>query len=169
MTAAFVSYARSDEVHAKRVAEGLRNEGYEVWRDDEIPPHRAYTDVIEERLKAARAVVVLWSAEAGKSQWVRAEAEAARSAGTLVQATLDGAFPPMPFNQIQCADLTDWRDGRESRGWAKLIESVAALAGKAAGVPAQRSRSKSAEVSVCAPAAWPITPPNVRPVGMLRV
>jgi adenylate cyclase len=149
MTAAFVSYARSDEVHAKRVAEGLRNEGYEVWRDDEIPPHRAYTDVIEERLKAARAVVVLWSAEAGKSQWVRAEAEAARSAGTLVQATLDGAFPPMPFNQIQCADLTDWRDGRESRGWAKLIESVAALAGKAAGVPAQRSRSKSAEVSVC--------------------
>ncbi|MFP5354524.1 MAG: Ig domain-containing protein, partial [Gemmatimonadota bacterium] len=40
--------------------------------------------------KSASAVVVLWSAEAAKSQWVRAEADAARSAGSLIQATLDG-------------------------------------------------------------------------------
>ena len=49
-----------------------------VWRDDELPAHRAYAEVIEERLKSAKAVVVLWSAEAAKSQWVRAEADAAR-------------------------------------------------------------------------------------------
>src|SRR5919107_259762 len=105
MADVFVSYARPDELQAKRVVEALRADGYHVWRDDELPAHRAYSEVIEERLKSAKAVVVLWSAEAAKSQWVRAEADTARNAGTLVQATLDGTLPPMPFNQVQCADL----------------------------------------------------------------
>src|SRR3982751_3873474 len=111
MSEIFISYSRSDEDQAKSVADALRSSGYEVWRDDELPAHRAYADVIEERLKAAVAVVVLWSAEAAKSQWVRAEADAARSAGTLIQASVDGSIPPMPFNQIQCADLHGW-DGK---------------------------------------------------------
>ena len=129
MSQVFVSYARPSEPQAQRVAETLRAAGYEVWRDDELPAHRAYSDVIEERLKLANAVVVLWTAEAVKSQWVRAEADAARSAGILVQVTVDGTLPPMPFNQTQCANLQDW-DGRvEAAGWRKLIASVAALAG----------------------------------------
>ena len=105
MADVFVSYARPDEPHAKRVADALREQGYRVWRDDELPAHRAYAEVIEERLKSAQAVVVLWSAGAAKSQWVRAEADVARSRGILVQAALDGTVPPIPFNQIQCADL----------------------------------------------------------------
>jgi adenylate cyclase len=129
MSDVFVSYARPDEPQAKRVAGALRSLGYEVWRDDELPAHRAYSEVIEERLKLAKAVVVLWSAEAARSQWVRAEADAARSAGTLVQALLDGTIPPMPFNQIQCADLQDWNGSAETHGWRKLAASVAALAG----------------------------------------
>ena len=110
----FVSYARSDEQTAARVAQCLSDAGYQVWRDDQLPAHRAYAEVIEERLKGAKAVIVLWSAEAARSQWVRAEADAARIAGTLVQASLDGSLPPMPFNQIQCADLhaLDRRGGR---------------------------------------------------------
>jgi adenylate cyclase len=130
MSDVFVSYARPDEPQAKRVADALRALGYEVWRDDELPAHLAYADVIEERLKSAKAVVVLWSAEAARSQWVRAEADAARSAGTLVQALLDGNIPPMPFNQIQCADLKEWDGAADSPGWKKLVASVAALAGK---------------------------------------
>ena len=123
----FISYARSSEEQAKRVGEALRDAGYSVWRDDELPAHRAYSDVIEERLKSAKAVVVLWCADSGKSHWVRAEADAAREAGTLVQATLDSALPPMPFNQIQCADLKDWKGDTSSPGWRKLEASVAAL------------------------------------------
>lgn len=98
MAEVFVSYARPDEPQATRVAETLRAEGYAVWRDDELPAHRDYAEVIEERLRSAKAIVVLWSAEAAKSQWVRAEADAARGAGSLAQATLDGSIPPLPFN-----------------------------------------------------------------------
>ncbi len=129
MADVFVSYARVDEPQAERVAEALRADGYRAWRDDELPAHRAYADVIEERLKSAKAVIVLWSAEAAKSQWVRAEADAARELGTLIQATLDGGVPPMPFNQIQCAALTDWDGDRDAPGWRKLVASVQALAG----------------------------------------
>ena len=146
MSDVFVSYARSDEPQAKRVAEALRALGYDVWRDDELPAHRAYSEVIEERLKSARAVVVLWSADAAKSQWVRAEADAARSFGTLVQAILDGNIPPMPFNQIQCADLSGWDGVAETPGWKKLVASVAALAG--VNPPAQKAAQRR-QTSIC--------------------
>ncbi|HEY4071025.1 MAG TPA: TIR domain-containing protein [Sphingomicrobium sp.] len=129
MSDVFISYARPDEAAAVRVAEMLRADGYNVWRDDELPAHRAYADVIEERLKSAKAVIVLWSAEAAKSQWVRAEADTARSAGTLIQASLDGNIPPLPFNQIQCADLGGWNGNIEAPGWGKLKASIRALAG----------------------------------------
>ena len=125
----FISYARSSEGLANRAAEALREAGYSVWRDDELPAHRSYAEVIEERLKSAKAVVVLWSAEAAKSQWVRAEADTARGTGTLVQASVDGTLPPIPFNQIQCADLKDWDGNTDSLGWQKLESSVAALVG----------------------------------------
>ena len=108
MSDIFISYARPNEALAKQASEALRAAGYNVWRDDELPAHRAYSDVIEERIKGAKAVLVLWSNDAVRSQWVRAEADAARELGTLVQVSIDGSLPPMPFNQIQCADLFGW-------------------------------------------------------------
>src|SRR3954453_3081881 len=147
MSHVFISYARSDEPIARLVADELREGGFEVWRDDELPAHRAYADVIEERINGARAVVVLWSAEATKSHWVRAEADTARSRLTLVQATLDGTTPPMPFNQIQTADLKGWDGQRTAAGWRKLIASVSELAGSPdAAAP---SRPSTREISIC--------------------
>lgn len=148
MSDVFVSYARPDELQAKRVAEALRAEGYRVWRDDELPAHRAYAEVIQERLNSAHAVVVLWSAHSAKSQWVRAEADAARSTGSLVQATIDGSIPPLPFNQIQCADLNNWNGEEDSPGWAKLVASVRALAPRAVD-HASAPRAHRSKVCVC--------------------
>ena len=149
----FISYARPSEVEAHRIAELLRDAGFSVWRDDELPAHRAYSDVIEERLKSAKAVVVLWSGESAKSHWVRAEADTAREAGTLVQATLDGALPPMPFNQIQCADLKGWSGDTSAAGWRKLEGSVAALvkgtADESAAAEHGSSRPQAVRASIC--------------------
>jgi adenylate cyclase len=127
MSDVFISYARSAEDDAQRIAEALRKLGHDVWRDDALPAHRAYPDVIEERLRAAKAVVVIWSADAARSQWVRAEADVAREAGTLVQLSLDGTRPPLPFTQIQCADMTGWAGETAAPGWQKVVLSVAEL------------------------------------------
>jgi len=142
----FISYARPDEPLAQLIAEELRGAGFEVWRDDELPAHRAYAEVIEERINGAQAVVVLWSGEAARSHWVRAEADTAREARKLVQASLDGSLPPMPFNQIQCADLKGWDGQSSAPGWRKLLGSVTELAGKPA---ADNQRVKSRDVSIC--------------------
>lgn len=123
----FISYARSTEATARKLAEALRAEGFSVWRDDDLPPHRAYAEVIEERLRDASAVVVLWSVDAARSQWVRAEADIARNGGRLVQLRIDDVEPPIPFNQIQCLDFTRWRGGRTAPAWRKLVESISSL------------------------------------------
>jgi adenylate cyclase len=132
MADVFVSYARSTVSQAELIADELRAMGYSVWRDDQLPAHRAFSEVIEERLRAAKAVVVVWSADAKKSHWVRAEADLAREAGTLVQLSIDGAVPPMPFSQIQCADMNGWSGDPSAAGWRKVVSSVAALTGGAA-------------------------------------
>ena len=129
MADVFVSYARPDEPQAKRVADALRDAGFSVWRDDQLPAHRNYADVIQERLTNSKAVIVLWSAAAAISQWVRAEADVGRNAKTLVQASLDDTIPPIPFNQIQCASLANWHGDYASAGWRKLLDSVLELTG----------------------------------------
>ena len=141
----FISYARATESEARAVAAALRAMGHGVWLDDALPAHRAYADVIEERLKGARAVVVIWSAEAARSQWVRSEADRARSEGKLVQLSIDGAPLPMPFDQIQCADLAGWSGDLDAAGWRQVAAGVADLLGEPA--------------SVAAPVAAPIAAP----------
>ena len=148
MSDIFISYARSTADQAKAVAEALRGLGYDVWRDDELPAHRAYAEVIEERLRSAKAVVVIWSVEAAKSQWVRAEANVAREAGTLVQLRLDSAVPPLPFNEIQCADLSGWTGDLDGHDWKKVVASVEDLLGGASPAAAART-AKPRKLSIC--------------------
>ena len=116
-------------------AEALTALGYSVWRDDELPAHRAYTDVIEEQLTAAKAALVIWSAEAVKSRVGAVGGRRAREDRKLVQLTVDGAPLPMPFDQIQCADLAGWTRRRDAPGWRKVVASVAELVGGAAPPP----------------------------------
>jgi tetratricopeptide (TPR) repeat protein len=107
----FLSYARPDAAAAARIAKELGKAGRSVWYDSELPAHRAYSEVIENELESAKAVVVLWSKAAAESQWVRSEANRARELGKLVQGRLEDVRLPMPFDQIQCADLSSWRRG----------------------------------------------------------
>ena len=122
MADVFLSYARPDAAAAARVARELGKAGRSVWYDSELPAHRAYSDVIENELESAGAVLVLWSKSAVESQWVRSEVNRARELGKLVQARLDDTRLPMPFDQIQCADLSSWR-----RGGMQVQRSIDAL------------------------------------------
>ena len=135
MSHIFISYARETQAQAKRVAAALRTLGYRVWSDDEIEAHQTFGKVIEEHLAAAKAVLVLWSAEAANSDWVRSEASRARAMGKLVQLTLDKAPLPIPFDQIQCANLVGWGGETDAPGWRKVVASIADLAGDAAPTP----------------------------------
>ena len=130
MSDVFISYARPDEPQANASPKRCERSDIEVWRDDELPAHRAYAEVIEERLKAAKAVVVLWSAEAAKSQWVRAEADVARDgrhagAGQRRRHRPADAVQPDPVRRPQ-----DWDGDADAPGWRKVEASVARLPGR---------------------------------------
>ncbi len=131
MSDVFVSYARSTEQQGQAVAEALKALGYSVWIDDQLPAHRNYSHVIEEELDQAKAVLVVWSAEAAKSDWVMDEAERAREQRKLVQVRLDKTRLPMPFGRIQCADLTGWTGDLETPSWRKVAAGIADLVGAA--------------------------------------
>ena len=135
----FISYAHSTGRDAQRVATALGALGYEVWRDDDLPPHRAYEEVIQERLDASRAVLVLWSADAVRSQWVRSEANRAREAEKLVQVSLDGVLPPMPFDQIHCVPLTASR-ALAGVHWERVTRAIGELVGREPVSAAEPSR-----------------------------
>jgi len=137
MSDVFISYARSTAEQAGRIAEALRGLGFGVWLDDELPAHRGYAEVIEERLAAAKAVLVIWSAEAVRSEWVQSEADRARAERKLVQLRIDAARLPMPFDRIQCVDLTGWSGDPGAPAWRKIVESVTDLIGapQSAGSP----------------------------------
>lgn len=124
----FISYARHAAPTARRVARLLQDRGYSVWFDAELAPNRSFADAITEQLEAARAVLALWSSEAAKSEWVRSEADFARKRGKLVQATLDGTSPPLPFDQIHCASLEGWRGDAGNPQWTKLLQAIGELA-----------------------------------------
>ena len=129
MVDVFISYARENQGFAQRIAEAVRREGYSVFWDDDLPPHLSYGEVITEKIGDAKAAIVVWSHEAAESEWVRAEADLARSQKKLIQTSIDDRLPPMPFNQIQFASIGDWNGEADHPGWRKVRASLAALAG----------------------------------------
>lgn len=173
----FISYSRQDLESVSRLANAITDAGYEVWWDAELPPHKSYSDVIEEKVETSKAAIVVWSPTARQSQWVRAEAEMARNQGKLIQTALGDIMPPLPFNQIQFADLGDWNGEPDHNGWLKVLESLrelcgeretsgsgtsAAAAGGAAAVAATPARP--ATPSEPAPAPTPAPAPEPAPV-----
>jgi hypothetical protein len=68
MADVFISYARTTSRQARAAAGALRAAGYSVWLDDDLAVHRAFTQAIEEQLALAKAALVIWSADAARSQ-----------------------------------------------------------------------------------------------------
>jgi hypothetical protein len=110
MSDIFVSYDSEDRERVRHLVEVFEAQGWSVWWDRHIQTGEPFARVIEREIEAAQVVVVVWSHTSIDSDWVRAEAEDGRKRGRLLPVLLDPVEPPMPFGQIQTADLV-WWDG----------------------------------------------------------
>lgn len=128
MSTVFLSYCRSDQAEAARLAAALTDAGLDVWWDHLIEGGAAYAKRIESALEGADAVVVLWSARAIESDWVLDEAARGRELRKLVPASLDGTPSPLGFRQYQTVDLTRWRGDGDAASVDALARAVAAIA-----------------------------------------
>ena len=139
----FLSYARDDQDIARRFAENLQREGFEVWWDQALNPGEAFDQVTEEALAAASAVIVLWSKSSVSSRWVRAEATQANANHRLLPVMIEPCTRPIMFELTHTADLSNWKGGRDDPAWQAFVASVRRFvqrrgSGESAVVPALR-------------------------------
>jgi WD40 repeat protein len=107
----FISYSKQDQQIAQELARYFEREGYAVWWDTQLIGGETYRGAIDQQLDKARAVVVIWTPNSIKSEWVISEAEHAAMNNILVPvrvADLPPAAIPKPFTQRQ-TELVDNR------------------------------------------------------------
>ncbi len=69
----FISYSHRDRRAAERVAETIRNEGYDAWWDVDIRPGANWAEETAEALNGSQAIVMLISPDFMKSDWAQKE------------------------------------------------------------------------------------------------
>lgn len=131
MSKVFLSYEREDSARAKSVALALEKVGHSVWWDRHIKGGAQYSKEIENALRNAEAVVVLWSKRSIESAWVRDEAAAGRDSGRLIPISLDKTEPPLGFRQYQTIDLSGWRGRGKASEIQTLLGAIESLSIKA--------------------------------------
>ena len=124
MASVFLSYDRDDAERAAPIATALERAGHSVWWDQHIKAGSQYSNEIEQALKQAQAVVVLWSAQSVQSAWVRDEAAAGRDSGRLIPVMIDETDPPLGFRQFQSIDLSCWKKRGKSAAFDQLLGSI---------------------------------------------
>jgi hypothetical protein len=158
----FISYARQDRPAARIFAECFTAEGFGVWWDASLHSGETFDEVIEQRLRDARAVVVLWSPRSVASRWVRAEATLADRRNKLVPAIIEPCDRPIVFELTHTADLSDWHGDTSDPRWQTYVEDLHRML--------DRAREREAEAGHAAPkpapapaAAPPVSRQPLRP------
>ncbi|MDB5432764.1 MAG: hypothetical protein JWP35_3880 [Caulobacter sp.] len=101
-----------------------------MWWDAALRPGEAFDEVIEAALKAAKAVVVLWSPRSVISRWVRAEATLADRNKTLAPVIIEPCERPIMFELTQTANLCHWQGEDADPVWRALVADVRNLVGE---------------------------------------
>lgn len=131
----------------------LVGRGHGVWWDRRLRGGDDFGSIIQGALAASRCAVVAWSKFAQHSLWVRAEANSARECGKLVQLTLDGTKPPLPFSMLHTLDFEKDDGSPDAPPMLELAESVQAMVSGAASPPGTGRRTLTSGLAGFAPAA----------------
>lgn len=100
----FISNDDADEACAEQVRRALEEAGHAVWRapDAFTPQQVSYGRAREEGIRGSAGVVLLWSANAAESDWVRRDvADAVRLQKAVVPVALDGSEIPATLVEIE--------------------------------------------------------------------
>jgi hypothetical protein len=155
----FISYSRRDSSVVQALATALGEKGLSVWVDKSgIQEGDAYDTQIEDAIAQTRVVIVLWSKNSVRSQWVRAEAAYALSKQKLLPVSIDRTDPPLQFLHIQAVDFEGWQGDSTSEAFRRLMAVLAKRLGHAVGTPAPASAK--APVAEAPPAPQAPTKPD---------
>jgi TolB-like protein len=120
MADVFVSYARADKARVAPLVAAIEAAGWSVWWDPAITPGQEFDRQISAELKAAAAVLVVWSANSVGSRWVRGEARDGADRGILVPVRFDGAELPIDVRALHTTDL----DGLSTQERCRQVQEI---------------------------------------------
>lgn len=143
MADVFISYRKADRAKAEALAKALKVENLDVWWDVALETGETFDQKIQGVLEQCKAVIVLWSKESVKSEWVRAESSIGRERGILVPVMIQHVNIPVPFNLLHTADLTGWHGDRAHPGYRDVVREVKELAGKTSVKPLKPPPNRS--------------------------
>ena len=132
----FVSYARTDRERVVPLVDALEAQGWSVWWDPNIAPGQEFDRQIAAELRAAHAVLVVWTPTSVESRWVRGEARDAADRGVMVPVRFGVAELPIDVRAFNTIDLDGWQEEPAGRRLAELQRALGAMIARHAAAPA---------------------------------
>lgn len=130
MSEVFISYKREDIARMEPLYALLIDLDVPVWFDAGIDVGEAWERRIETEIDKAKAVIACWTFAALSSHWVKREAEIGYLRGMLVPVRLEPCALVAPFDQVQTADLTQWRGAPDDPEVQKMLLALEPLLGR---------------------------------------
>jgi serine/threonine protein kinase/hemoglobin-like flavoprotein len=119
-----ISYSHDDRPFVDALAGALQRRGVEIWYDQQLHLSDTIDTEIEERIREATAVLVIWSSSSRASMYVHGEAQRAFNLKKVIHATIDDEFPSVPFNAQLFVKLADWDFLSPAASYAPEIDRI---------------------------------------------
>jgi hypothetical protein len=119
-----ISYKREEQDTARALADSLVAKGWSVWWDPKLRAGERYDRAIQDAIKAAKCVIVLWSELSVNSDPVQDEASLANDLKKLVPVAIEKADLPMPFRRLHTVQMHGWKGSSDTPGFRELVEQL---------------------------------------------
>lgn len=123
----FISYSRRDRDRCTAIREALQALKVDVWSDVGIAAGSAFDRAIEREIGAAKALLVLWSAESVESDWVRNEARTGKESDRLAAVQIGECQLPLEFRSVQAELLPEGAEGSDHPAWLGVVSRIGEL------------------------------------------
>ncbi|MDP8912203.1 MAG: toll/interleukin-1 receptor domain-containing protein [Pseudomonadota bacterium] len=143
MTEVVIRSASEQTELAGKLGGAIADAGFQVWRADGADDDFWHSGEVVERIRSAKAAVVIWSEGAAASALICDEANAARQQQKLIQVSADGRSPPAPFDGAPVAQLSGWRGEPGHPGWRQVIQQLEEMSASGGGAKAKRQIARA--------------------------
>ena len=143
MSHIFISYSSKDRKTTRLLVKILEKRGWSVWWDKKIAPGQAFDKAISRALDAAQCIIVLWSKNSVKSDWVMEEALEGAERKILLPARIDTVDLPFGFRRLQTLNLSRWQGAASSQSIRLLLAAVESFVGPAHVATAKKRAGKT--------------------------
>lgn len=115
MADVFLSYSNRDVERVQPLIGFIESNGFTVWWDRSIIAGESWSAAIEAELNKATSVIVVWSENSVKSEWVQIEAGKSKEKKTYVPIIIDDVIKKLPleFSRLEVANFMGFDEGNE--------------------------------------------------------